>query len=187
MTSTRLHYYFISWLVIALALISIMGCGGSGGGTVTEKSPGSVGIDAAPRQVDTGDRIAVTVFLEDIHPDGIILKIRMPEQFQLATGSTQLTLGEDMYDNITPMESGKGRNSDDANLRYLVYSLPSLLFANHHRGTFIFTIRADSALKKGRVEVDIDTNDKAIPDRQEFSLTTPHFTSMDSIEVSAKE
>jgi len=127
------------------------------------------------------------VFLEDIHPDGIILKIRMPDQFQLAIGSTRLTLGDEVYDEITPMESGKGRNSDDANLRYLVYSLPNLLFANHHRGTFVFTIRADAALKKGRIEVDIDTNDNAIPDRQEFSLTTPHFTSMDSIEVSAKE
>jgi hypothetical protein len=187
MTSTRLRYSLFLRLIVALALLGVVGCGGSGNGSSTEKSPGSVGLDAAPRQVDTGDRIAVTVFLEDIHPNGVLLKLRMPEQFQLATGSTVLTIGDDTYDELAPMESGKGRNSDDANLRYLVYSLPSLLFANHHRGTLVLTIRADAALKKGRIEVDIDTNDTAIPDRQEFSLTAPNFTSMDSIEISARE
>ncbi len=167
--------------------MGIVGCGGSGGGSSTEKSPGSVGIDASPRTVDTGDRIAVTVFLEEIHPNGVILKIRMPEQFQLATGSTTLTIGNDIYDEISPMESGKGRNSEDANLRYLTYSLPGSLFTNQNRGTLVFIARADAALGKGRIEVDIDTNDQAVPDRQEFSLTSPHFTSMDSIDVSAKE
>jgi hypothetical protein len=136
--------------------------------------------------VDTGDRLAVTVFLEDIHPDGVILKVRMPEQFQLISGSTTLTLGDDMYDEISPIESGKGRNSDDANLRYLAYSLPSSLFASQNRGTLVFLARATAVLKKGRIEVDIDTNDKTAPDRQEFSLSSPYFTTMDSIEVSAK-
>ena len=187
MTSTRLHHNFFSRLVLGLVLVAVVSCGGSGGGSDAEKSPGSVGLDASPRMVDTGDRLAVTVFLEDIHPDGVILKVRMPEQFQLVTGSTTITLGDDVYNSVTPMESGKGRNSEDANLRYQVYSLPSSIFATQKRGTLVFLARAEAALKKGRIEVDIDTNDKALPDRQEFSLTEPYFTTMDSIEVSAKE
>ena len=180
------HHYLVQ-IIASIGLAALISCGGSGGGSNDERSPGSVGIDASPQTVDTGDRIAVTIFLENIHPDGVILKVRIPEQFGLAIGSTRLTIGEDKYNEVTPLESGKGRNSDDSNLRYIVYSLPSTLFSSENRGSLIFLARADAAIKNGRIEIDLDTNDNAIPDRNEFSLTSPHFTALDSIEVSAKE
>ena len=173
----------LSSVVSALVLFAFLpACsGGGGGGGSGFVGAANVSIDVSPGSIDTGDRSEVRVQISDVHPNGIILKIRFPTALTYVLNSAVLEVSGDEVD-ISPAVS-----QTDNNDNYLVFFLPQDSFGSEgeESGTVVVQLEGAEDTSSGKVEVDADVDDPLINNDVEFNISEPEFAAEDerSIEV----
>jgi hypothetical protein len=157
-------------------------CGGGGGGSDAFVGAAIVNIDAVPRETDPGKRIQVTARINEVHPDGIFLKLRYPDGFSYATGTASFS-AQDSDRKLTPQFN---QTDEVAGKTYLVFNLNRALFTEENEGTLVLELNSGSEVRSGKIELDADVNDPTIADLQEFSVENPEFNEQDEISIEVK-
>lgn len=155
-----------------LILICLSACGSGGGGDPDPLStkPADVTLSISSGNILVGDRLAVRSELTDIHPNGIVLKWRVPRSMVRVTNSEFLTLPGDNIVELTPyFDDDKG---DD---RYIVYVFPSSTFDEERRARIDFQLQATKPVDDALVELDVDIYDTTKSANQQFDIDKPLF------------
>ena len=169
--------------LLALSLAaSLVGCGGGGGDDSSDFSgAATVSLSLAPSDIDSGDRTLVSVYVGDVHANGIALKFRYPDGLVYVPKSSMLVVDEKEI-KISPRVNV---TSTDGGSTYLVYFLSQKLFKrvkevyNGEPGTVQFQLVGKSAITDGLVEVDADVDDTNVDNDTEFNVATPEFLAED--------
>jgi hypothetical protein len=167
-----------------LAALALTGsaCGGGGGGSDAFVGAAIVNIDAVPRETDPGKRVQVTARINEVHPDGIFLKLRYPDGFSYATGTASFS-AQDSERKIPPQFN---QTDEVEGTTYLVFNLSRTLFTEENEGTLVLELNSESEARSGKIELDADVNDPTIADLQEFSVENPEFNEQDEVTITVK-
>ncbi|MBX7145399.1 MAG: hypothetical protein K1X79_13185 [Oligoflexia bacterium] len=165
-------------LISTLACMPLQGCGGGGGGD----GGGFIGaatlsVQAEPHTIDTGDRTQVTIQIRDIHPNGILLKVRFPKGLAYVPNTSFLEVDDNQVD------VGPDKNVTKDSKTFLVFFLDPSDFTPEESGSLTFQLVGNEAVTDGLLEVDADVNDPLVNDDNEFSANTPEFGAEDSVDV----
>lgn len=165
---------FLVPLLLTLLVSAILtGCGGGGGGGEFT-GPALVSVDADPSSIDTGDRTTVTIEIQEVNDDGIMLKIRTPIGLSYVSDSGTLTV-DGIQINLDPAS-----NTADTSFNYLVYFLSRKLFGTENRGTVNVVFDGTAAIETGAIDVDPDIDNPTISNTTEFDVAAPKFSAEDS-------
>ncbi len=176
---------FIIQLTLSLIFaVSVLSCGlgGGGGGGEDELIPANAFIEAAPREIDSGERIRFNVLLSDIKEDGVLLKVRFNSRLIYVKGTSQLRVNDDDV-RVNPAANETVNN----NQTYLVYDLPGGAFGNERNAQLEFILEGAGKLTRSNVEVDADFNDPNIPFKDKFTTLSPEFDNESSVEVTVDD
>ncbi len=170
-----LNKHFISG-VITILIPCLISCGGGGGG---EDFIGAaeVAIDANPSEIDLGDHSKVTVHINDVHPNGIMLKIRFVNGINYLNNTANLEVdGNDI-------DVGPTVNKISGNLRYVVFFFAKNLFGDNS-GKLTFEVEGATTVVDGEAEVDADVDNPNVKNNVEFDIDNPEFEVEDSTDLS---
>ena len=160
-------------LLLVLLLCGLTACGGGDDEETTEfVGAARVEISTSPGSIDTGDRTKVTVKIEDVHRDGIILKVLYPGALHYVVDSARLGVGSTRT-NVAPAWDEPADTTVDSPV-YLVFFLARQSFKSN-AGELSFELEALRALQNGEIGVDADVNDPLIDDPGEFDVRNPEF------------
>ena len=162
--------------MILLIILLSTACGG-GGSSQGFVGAATVKITAEPNKIDTGDRMQLTVILEDVSENNIILKIRYPESLKYVLSSSFLNIDSETLD-VSP-----AFNLNDDGKNYLVYFLAASIFNETSKGELTLQLEGISLLEKGEVEVDADVDDPLINNNVEFDVSQPEFAAESSSDI----
>lgn len=170
---------FARFIILLLALSVFSSCGGGDDDDSSFVGAAIVSINTSPRKIDTGDRTQTRVTIQEVHENGILLKVRFPAALSYVLDSAILEVDGDEID------VGPAINSGDENDVYLVFFFSNDTFGEDARGTLTFELEASSGTKKGEIEVDADVDDPLVDNGSEFDTENPEFVaeSTTSIEV----
>jgi hypothetical protein len=164
------------------ATIGILGCGGGGGEDSPFVGAALVNIDAVPRKTDPGKRVRITTRINEVHPDGIFLKIKFPEGFTYAQDTARFNYRESER-RVQPQVN---LTSSQEGVVYLIFNLPRPFFGEDNEATLTLELNAETEVQAGKVAVDVDVNDPTIADSVEFSIDNPEFDTLDDIEIEVR-
>jgi hypothetical protein len=163
------------FLFLSLNLASCGGGGGGGGGDFLGAA--RVFIEARPVRIDTGDRMQVSIDISQIHPDGILLKIKFPVGLRYVQSSSNFTTNQETFD-ATPIF-----NVRDEEIRYLVYAVKRSSFGEREKGKLNLELQGVSVTESGEIQVDPDVDNPLVPNSEEFSASDPDFSPEDGLGV----
>lgn len=168
---------------IALTTSLLTACGG-GGGDSDEQFVGAalVNIDAVPRETDPGKRVRVMARINEVHRDGVFVKIRFPDGFSYAPATSRF-LYRDTERAVDPQFNVAATKEGSV---YLVFNLARSLFGEDNEGMLILELNADSGVQSGSIEIDADVNDPTVPDQSEFSVENSEFDAQDDVEIEVR-
>lgn len=166
------RFKFLQLTLSLIFAVSVLSCGlgGGGGGGGDELVAADVSIVASPRQIDSGDRIRVTIFMSDIKEDGLLLKLRYSSRLAYVRNSSTVTVDGDNV-SVNPGANETINN----NLTYLVYDLPHSTFGDNDNAQIELILEGQGRLSEGEIEVDADFNDPSQSFSQKFSVLSPEF------------
>lgn len=167
--------------LIITSLLTACGGGGGGGG---DRFVGAalVNIDAVPRETDPGKRVLVTARINEVHPDGVFVKIRFPDGFSYAPGTGRFSY-RDTTRSLDPQFNVAATKEGAV---YLVFSLARSPFGEDNEGLLILELNADSGVQSGKIEIDADVNDPTVADSTEFLIENPEFNVQDDVEIKVR-
>lgn len=173
---------FTTLLMVSLAASSLVGCGGGGGDDSSSFSgAANVSISVTPSELDSGDRALVRVEVNEVHENGILLKLRYSQGLVYVPNSGTVIIDQDE----TPIKPRFNVVNKDEESVYLVFFLPQKLFRrpgeeySGESGTVEVQLVGKSAIRDGLIEVDADVDDPGIADSQEFNVSKPEFLAED--------
>lgn len=172
----------INTTVFLTTTLLLTACGGGGGGGDQFVGAALVNIDAVPRETDPGKRVQVTARINEVHPDGVFVKLRIPDGFSYAPGTGRFSLG-DTKRTIDPLFNLAASKEGAV---YLVFDTPRSLFGEDNEGTLVLELNADSGVQSGNIEIDADVNDPNIADSAEFSVENAEFDVQDEVSVKVR-
>lgn len=175
--------YFVSLIptVCFFTVCLLTGCGGGGGGGDSDFiGAAQVEISASPANIDTGDRMLVTVDINDVNESGIALKFKFPDGLSYVPSSSSLVIKDQSID-ISPTINLKENNSV-----YMVYYLKNNLFGSDNRGSVQFFLEGVSAVVEGKLGVDADVDNPLIDNSVEFDPKDPNFVAESYVEVNVE-
>jgi hypothetical protein len=152
--------------------------GGGGGGSSDTNNPGEVTLQVEKSYMDSGDLTGVRAEVFDINPNGVILKIRYPKSLRYVKDSAVFYKGEDEERPVAPNTEA----TDDEN-RYLVFFFSRRSANGDSYISVDFDLKAVSTDLEAFVEVDLDNNDPTVLDRDEFKVSAPRFTALQTWEI----
>jgi len=172
---------------IWIALL-VCGCGG-GGGSSESFTAASISVTAAPESIDTGDRSEIKVHISDIHEDGIVLKVRFPEELSYVDGTSFLDRSDEERIDIDPTFV---EPSLDGGWSFVVYLLSREQLGNSSAGDLLLEVRGneptdssdDDDDSPAEVEVDADFQGA---DPVTVELATSEFSAEDSARLEVEE
>ena len=164
--------YLFRGIVLFFVLCPMIGCGSGGGSGSDYVGGANVSISVEPQEVDTGDQVLVSVGIGDVHPDGIALKIRYPQQLSFVTASALLEINGQRTLTSPDFEESSATGA----YTYLVFLLDQPLLIERG-GSLTFELRALGQISKGEIGVDADIN------TGEFDSSAPQFSAQDSVLV----
>lgn len=168
----------LSSVFCSLLCLPLQGCGGGGGGGGDDFiGAANITLEAKPGKIDTGDRTLVTIQIRDIHPNGILLKVRMPKGLAYVPNTSFLNVGDNQVD------VGPDKNVTKDSKTFLVFFLDPSDFNPEDSGELTFQLVGNEAVTEGLIEVDADVNDPLVNDDNEFSANTPEFGAEDSVDI----
>lgn len=169
------------WLIsiFTLLVFTITSCGGGGGGSSNDfQGAARVFISASPIRIDTGDRMQVSIDISEIHPDGILLKIKFPTGLRYVPASSFFKI-----DNFTGDASPLANEIGDGNNRFLVYSVKPSSFGEREQGKLHFEIQGIAEVESGQIQVDPDVDNPLISNSEEFNVDSPDFSPEDGLGI----
>lgn len=158
----------LSLFALASILIS---CGGGGGGSSETNYSGNVTLDIERDDLDSGDLTGVGIEVDNLNPNGAILKIRSSKSLRYVKNSAIRFPDRKEEARISPSDEV---SASDA--RYLVFFLYP---HNAINGKFIslgFKMKATKGDKDAFIQVDLDNNDPSVSDSSEFKASDPRFS-----------
>jgi hypothetical protein len=170
-------------LLLSVTLSALIAsCGGGGGGSSSDSDspndPGDVSLNVETSQMDTGDNTRVTAEIQNINASGVILKFHYPTALKYVSGSAVLFSGQDEEVQIQPVDEAVLKKQ-----RYLVFFLYPSSAINDSYVSISFDLKAIKSNPDAYVEVDLDNNDPAIRDSQEFNPENPRFSALEKWDV----
>lgn len=166
-------------LLLSTAVLSV-GCGSSSDSSVFGAA--YVRVSADPNDIDVGDTTLVTVRVENIKENGILLKIRVPEVLGYVPRSGSIEVkGEDVARDPDVIDV-----DPDTRRRYLVFFLSPDELEDDLNTTVALELEGLSRLSAGEIEVDPDVNSPDVPDDTEFSVDDPQFDAEDETEITVR-
>jgi hypothetical protein len=126
--------------------------------------------------------VQVTVRINEVHPDGVFLKIRFPDGFAYAVQTARFK-GNETDRAIDPAFNTAASKEGSV---YLAFNLPRSNFGEDNEGEVIFELNSESGVQSGKIEVDADVNDPTIADQAEFSVDDPEFDVQDDVEIKVR-
>lgn len=171
MNWVRLH---TPLFLIVCIVCTLTACGGGGGGGGEFTGPAIVNVSSSATTIDTGDRVNVTVYIQEVNPDGIVLKIRTPLGLSYIVDSGSLTVNNIQL-NIDPTA-----NKADSTHNYLVYFLNRSIFGENNMGEVRVIFEGTAEIAEGEIEVDSDIDNPEISNTTEFDVTAPKFSAEDA-------
>jgi hypothetical protein len=180
------------FVALTLALISsiLSSCGGldldgngsgSGSGDSDSLLAGIASVQAAPRDIDTGERTLIRITINEAHQDGVIVKTRYPQGLNFFRKSAIIS-ADGSTTSLEPIFQGSSKVANEK-LDYLVFFLPRTRFGLTGTGDVSFQLVGRSAVATGDVEVDLDLNNTLSGKFQDFSPTDPRFSTEASVTV----
>jgi len=160
----------VCFLVVSGLILGYLTSCDSSSGSTDFIGGADFSLSVSPSQIDTGDRTQVKLELNEIHPDGIIIKIRFPSELSYVEGSTELEVAEEEIE-LAPNFLVTDENDD----WYLVFFLDEDLFGFEEEGVLTLELRAVDELEGGEIELDVD-----IRDTDSFDVNQPEFSPEDS-------
>ncbi len=171
-------------IALGCVLLTAASCGsGSGDGDSSFIGAAVVSISTSPKVIDTGDRTKVQVTIDDVHPDGIALKIFYPHGLEYVENSAVLKI-DDSTVNVPPAVN-RSAGSTLRSGTYLVFFFPANLFSEG-RGILNFELEASDIVQRGEIAVDADVDDPLIENPGEFDIENPEFGAEDAVEISVR-
>ena len=163
-------------LLAAACLLALHGCGGGGGGGGSEYRPAAeVTINASPGSIDPGDRTYITIHIWNVHPDGILLKVRYPLGLSYVKNSGHFDVEGSEF-SMTP-----DITAEDSKYGYLVFAFSQSDFGPQGRDTGLatFQLLATKDSITGTIGVDPTIRDPSLPVRSQFDVANPLFGAKD--------
>lgn len=155
-----------------LLLLALSACGSGGGGAPDPLStkPADVSLSISSGSILVGDRVRVKSDLSDIHPNGIVLKWRIPKSMVRVTNTEFLTLPKNQTIELAPfLDTEKG------NYRYIIYIFPKLTFDNERSAKIEFQLRGTKPVDDALIELDVDIYDTTKAENKQFDIKNPMF------------
>ena len=165
-------------LSAAIASCGGVGGGGGGDGGGTANYAGSLSLSVERDRIDSGDKNRVRIEINDLNPDGAILKFHYPNSLRYAGNSAILFPDREEQSDISPYDEV----SIDGE-RYLVFFLYSSSALNDAFISLEFDLKATKSNSEAYVEVDLDNNDLNILDSLEFKASSPRFTALERWDI----
>ncbi len=157
---------------------ALVGCGGGGGGGDGDfVGAANTQLTVTPTTIDTGDRILVKVHLDEIHKDGIALKLRFPTTFTYVSDSAVLTVDNNESD------ASPTNNAVVDTDNYLVFYIAADDLGQNRSGELWLQLEAKEDGAESIIEVDADVDDVNIPNGSEFDASNPEFAAEDEAVV----
>ncbi len=163
-------------------LLTFTGCGlggGGGGGGASEGNPAAVSLTVSPKKIDSGDRMTVTLSLNDIKRNeapGIIVKILHPSALRYVSESAVFSSSEDLIEDYSPTSAQADESA------YLLFFIDTSDIPENNRSAVIqFLLRGRGEVERGVIAVDLDIVNH--DNRGVFEPTDPLFTSLVSTEI----
>lgn len=178
-----MNKFSLSLLLLTCATLSSLTACGSGGGGGDDDFVGAanVSIEARPSHIDSGDRTKVMIGINEVHQNGIALKVRFPDGLRYVTESASLNAA-DRNIIVEPTVNASSKEGGDV---YLVFYLSQSLFrlaGEEYRGeagTLSLQLEGRSTVKDGKIQVDADVDDPAEDNSVEFDINNPEFAAED--------
>lgn len=167
-----------SALSAAIASCGGIGGGGGGDGGGTANYPGSLTLSVERDRIDSGDMDRVQIEINDLNPDGAILKFHYPNSLRYVGNSAILFPNREEQSDISPYDEV----SIDGE-RYLVFFLYPSSALNDVFISLEFDLKATKSDSEAYVEVDLDNNDLNIVDRLEFKASSPRFSALERWDI----
>ncbi len=166
----------------SLILVSsaLFGCGGSSGDDDEFVGAATLAVAATPTEIDTGDHMKVEIEINEVHPDGITLKVRYPQALSYVTETSVLRIDDKKNLNIGPQYLTNANSNDST---YLVYLLDASVFEGADSATLTFELRGDDPTSSNNdddeflLAVDADLLVEA------FDPENPEFSAEDSVVI----
>lgn len=166
----------IKLLIATVALVNLAACGGGGGGS-SISNPANLSLEVVPARIDTGDRAHVRVFVSDLDPLGVAVKVRYPIVFKYIRASAFFTSGGLIFDQTPRPEAS------DSTHTYLVFYVPPTMLAPSGHGYLDFDIEGIGVMEDAPVQVDADIDDPNEDNSVEFDISDPLFDAQDEVKV----
>ncbi len=158
--------------LVPFALVILLGCGGGGGGD-SFVGAGNITIKVSPNEVDTGDRTLVTVTFDELHPDGVAIKLRYPSGLNYIPDTSFWKIGGEELDASPFVEV----SADISQSLYLVYFLDRSILGEKNSGSLTFELRAvDQTSENSEIEADVDV----LEEDPTFSADAAEFSAEDT-------
>jgi len=164
-------------IALAVVLIAAGACGGGGGEGGGYTGSAEVSIDAAPRDIDTGDRTEITIAIRALDRNGVVLKVRHGAGLRYVAGSSLLE-AQDIAAELPPASS-----ACDQGECYISYLLYPAQFGEDGEGVLRLLLEGAAEALEARIEVDADVIASA---GAEIAVNAPQFTAADSVSVSVR-
>jgi hypothetical protein len=161
-----------------LASLALFGCGGGGGGP-DYTGAGNVTLRVSQSEIDTGDRTKITVTYNELHPDGVVIKMRYDAGLEYIPDTSLWRINGKNLD-ATPASEVTG---DVAESIFLIYNLGRDVLGKNNSGELIFELRGiEETAKNSEIEVDMDV----LEEDTVFSAENPEFSPEDSVPLMVK-
>jgi hypothetical protein len=165
-------------MVLVVSLAACMGGGGGGGSDFVGAA--IVNIDTTPNRIDPGDRSATRVLLNEVHENGILLKIRFPKGIKYVENSAKFR--SDVVEEEEEIDAIFNDDSEDGFV-YVVFCLPSSKFGDDRQGELNLELVGVSAVSDGRLGADPDVRESRSGSTCTFKIKNPEYNAEDDIKI----
>jgi hypothetical protein len=169
----------LSKVVLCLLTSSLLAssCGGGGGGE-SDLGPAIPQIRASPLRLDSGNDTRVSVDLNSISSDDILVKFRFPRGLRYVRNSARIFAGKSSK-SIAP--SVLALDFEQGGI--MAFRVSRALRNEEQYARIEFRFRGVERVEKGTIEVDVDLNDPTLSDAIEFSFAQPRFTAESETQI----
>lgn len=165
-----------SLIAVCIASLLLITCGGGGGGGSDFPAAAQVKINVRPNDIDPGDHTLVTILVWDVRPEGILLKIRYPENIAYVENSGRFSINGEVYGLVPALIES------DGTYVYLLYSFNQSDFgeSGQDQATITLELEAENGGVDGKVEVDPFLREPGKTVEEQFDIGNPLFGAKDA-------
>ncbi len=169
-TQQRNAFKVASLFAVCIASFFLITCGGGGGGS-DFPAAAEVKIHVRPNKIDPGDHLLATILVWNVRPEGILLKIRYPENIAYVENSGRFAINGEVYGLMPALIESDGTNV------YLIYSFNQSDFGEHgqDQATITLELEAMNGGVDGKVEVDPFVREPGKSVEEQFDIANPLF------------